>query len=114
MAHSDSTPAYSESTLARSSALQRSLQSEEQTLEVANSQTTSSKEVQQQANVLVRTKWPKQRKLFLKTLDDLHAGNDFIKDIVTTRGLTSIHNLVVVPIFDGAIPEDEAAVRDSF
>ena len=62
----------------------------------------------------MKAKWVVgQKKEFEKHLKEIHASNNFIRDIVSLRTLGSIYNILVVSEFKGEIPEEVLSVQDS-
>ena len=80
---------------------------------IAAGDTVVAQQLQSKATMLGKAKWLKQRKDFLKHIEEIRTSNDLIKDIVSLRALKSIHNLMVGPEFKGKIPADVLAVQDS-
>ena len=60
-----------------------------------------------------KLKWVKERKNFINHLDEIQASNDIISDIVSMIALGSIHNILVVPEFQGDVPEILVSVQSS-
>lgn len=82
-------------------------------VQAATQQADIAEHLQSKATMIMRAKWIGQKKEFEEHLKQIHASNDFIRDMVSMRTLGSIHNILVVPEFKGKIPEDVLAVQDS-
>ena len=82
-------------------------------LRIAARDTVVAQQLQSKVTMLGKAKWLKQRKDFLRHIEEIRTSNDLIQDIVSLRALKSIHNLVVGPEFKGKIPADVLAVQDS-
>ncbi|KAL2050684.1 hypothetical protein ABVK25_009070 [Lepraria finkii] len=102
----------SESTLASTAGFPQSLQ-DANVQEGSKLQASAAKQLQDAATIAIKAKWLTKRSAFIHHLEEIHASIDFIRDIVSMRALTSIHNLLVVPISNGTIPEDVLAVQHS-
>ena len=102
----------SESTLASTAGFPQSLQ-DANVQEGSKLQASAAKKLQDAATIAIKAKWLTKRSAFIHHLEEIHASIDFIRDIVSMRALTSIHNLLVVPISNGTIPEDVLAVQHS-
>lgn len=102
----------SESTLASTAGFPQSLQ-DAHVQEGSKLQASAAKHFQDAATIAIKAKWLTKRSAFIHHLEEIHASIDFIRDIVSMRALTSIHNLLVVPISNGTIPEDVLAVQHS-
>lgn len=83
-------------------------------MQAADQQEHTAERFQSKATLMMKVKWVGgQKKEFEKHLEEIHASNDFIRDIVSMRTLASIHNILVVPKFDGEIPGEILGVQDS-
>jgi hypothetical protein len=109
---SDQTSRRSESTLRPPATLPQALQ-DAQVQEGSEMQASAANHVQNNATIATKVKWLRKRNAFMEHLEEKHASNDFIRDIVSMRALTNIHNLLVVPLPDGTIPEEVLVVQKS-
>ena len=91
-----------------------SLNIPDEAVQAATQQAHAAEQFQSEATLIMKAKWVGgQRKEFEKHLEEIHASNDFIRDIVSMRTLGSIYNILVVPEFKGEIPEEILGVQDS-
>ena len=91
-----------------------SLNIPDEAVQAATQQAHTVKRLQSEATLIMKAKWVGgQKKEFEKHLEEIHASNDFIRDIVSMRTLGSIHNILLVPEFKGEIPREVLLVQDS-
>ena len=91
-----------------------SLNIPDEAVQAATQQAHEAERLQSEATLIMKVKWAGgQKKEFEKHLEEIHASNDFIRDIVSMRTLGGIYNILVVPEFKGEIPEEVLGVQDS-
>ncbi len=112
LAPSDDTSAPSQETLAIPSTLPESLQSREAEL-AAGHQTSESEQHQSAATLVIKAKWLKQRKAFITHIDEIHASNERIKNLVMMRALNDIHKAQIFSTYQGKIPDDVLHAQNS-
>ena len=101
------------STLAPPSTLPPAVEGRDILAEAANIH-IASEQHQRAAKKIGKLKWAvKQRSAFLQHVKDLQRSNSFIQAVVEMKALTAIHDLLVVPTFEGNIPDDILTVEDS-
>ena len=110
---SDGTTTESGTTLETSSLLPSSRQGAG-VMSEAYRQRQVSKTVQERVSLSVKAKWSLGgRKRFLKHLDNLHASNDVIRDLLSMRALTGIYKVMIEQKSSGVMPNDILAVNSS-
>ena len=91
-----------------------SLNFPDEAVQAAIQQGHAAERLQSEATLIMKAKWVGgQKKEFEKHLQEIHASNDFIRDIVSMRTLGNIYNILVVPEFKGEIPEEVLSVQNS-
>ena len=91
-----------------------SLNIPERAVQAVTQQGHAAERLQSEATLSMKLKWVGgQKKEFEKHLEEIHASNDFIRDIVSMRTLGNIYNILVVPEFKGDIPEEVLSVQNS-
>ena len=91
-----------------------SLNIPDEAVQAATQRAHAADRLQSEATLIMKAKWVTgQKKEFEKHLEEIHASNDFIRDIVSMRTLGSIYNILLVPEFKGKIPEEVLGVQDS-
>lgn len=112
VAQSDTTVATSASTLTTVPSLPPPLQGSDPQ-RAADHQTSASEHLQDAATLAVKARWIGQRKAFIAHLEDIQTSLNFITTIVELRALADIRKILVVPVFNGTIPDDIASAQDS-
>lgn len=112
VAQSDTTVATPASTLTTVPSLPPSLQGSDPQ-RAADDQTFASEHLQDAATLTVKVRWIRQRKAFIAQLEDIETSLNSITTMVQLRALVDITKMLVVPVFNGTIPDDIASVQDS-
>ena len=79
----------------------------------ATEQIDTAQNLQAKAPLTSKLKWRGQKKDFLMHVDAIKASNDLISSMVSMIALGSIHNILIVPKFQGDVPELLFSVQDS-
>lgn len=82
-------------------------------VQIATQDAHTTQQLQSKTTVVQKAKWIGQKKELTKHIEEIHASNNFIRDIVSLRALKSIHSGLVGADFDKKIPMDVLAVQDS-